>query len=68
MVATERDLARKDATKTEDQCRVVEAELKALLDQQAAQAIQLQEREEKLKAQEDAVADRDTKVKKAALE
>ena len=47
---------------------MVEAELKALQDQQATQANQLQEREEKLKAQEAVVADRDAEVKKAALE
>nr|XP_020199424.1 translation initiation factor IF-2-like [Aegilops tauschii subsp. strangulata] len=67
VVATERDLARKEATEAEDWCRVVEAELKALQDQRAAQASQLQEREEKLKAQEAALADRNTEVKKAAL-
>ena len=68
VVATERDLARKEATEAEDRCRVVEAELKALQDQQAAQASQLQEREEKLKAQEAAVANQDAEVKKTALE
>ena len=47
---------------------MVEAELEALQDEQATQASQLQEREEKLKAQEAAVADRDTEVKKVALE
>ena len=47
---------------------MVEAELKALQDQQTAHASQLQEREEKLKAQEAAVADRDAELKKAALE
>ena len=50
MAATARDLARKEATKAEDQCRMAEADLEALQDWQAAQASQLQEREEKLKA------------------
>lgn len=68
MAATTRDLAWKEAIEGEGRCRVVEAELKTLQDQQAAQASQLQEREEKLKAQEAAVVDRDTEVKKAALE
>ena len=49
VAAVERDLALKEGTEAEDRCRMVEAELKALLDQQAAQAGQLQEREEKLK-------------------
>ena len=68
VVAIERDLARKEATGAEDRCHMVEAELKALQDQQTAHASQLQEREEKLKAQEAAVADRDAELKKAALE
>ena len=47
---------------------MAEAELKTLRDQQAVEARQLKARVEKLKAQEAAVADRDAKVKKAALE
>ena len=68
VVATERDLARKEATEAENRCCVTEADLKTLQDQQATQASQLQEREEKLKAQEAAVVSRDDKVKKTALE
>ena len=56
MAATAQDLARKEATEAEDRCRMAEADLKALQDRQAAQASQLQEREEKLKAQEAAVS------------
>ena len=56
MAATTRDLARKEATEAEDWCRMAEADLKALQDRQAAQASQLQEHEEKLKAQEAAAA------------
>ena len=68
-VATmERDLARQEATEAEDRCHLAEAGLKALQDRQAAQASQLQEHEEKLKAQEAVVASRDAEVKKAALE
>ena len=65
VVATGGDLAWKEDAKAEDRCCVGEAELKALHDQQVSQ---LQEREEKLKAQEAAVADRDAELKKAALE
>ena len=46
----------------------MEADLKTLKDQQTTQASQLQEREEKLKAEEAAVANRDAEVKKMALE
>ena len=38
VVATARDLARKEAMEAEDQFHVVEAELKALQDQPATQA------------------------------
>ncbi|XP_073354718.1 uncharacterized protein [Aegilops tauschii subsp. strangulata] len=56
VAATARDLARKEATEAENLCRAAKAELKALQDQQATWASQLQEREEKLKAQEAAIA------------
>ena len=68
VTATERDLVWKEAAKAEDRCRVVEAELQALRDWQATQASQLQEREEKLKAQEASVANQDAEVKKTTLE
>lgn len=49
VATTEHDLAMKEAKDAQERCYAVEAELKALRDQQAAQAGQLQEREEKLK-------------------
>ena len=61
VATTTRDLARQEATEAEKQCRMAEADLKALQDRQAAQASQLQEREEKLKAQEAAVASWDSR-------
>lgn len=65
VAAMVRDLAHKDATKAEDRRRAAEADLKTL---QVQQAIQLQECEEKLKAQEAVVASWDAEVKKTALE
>ena len=56
VAATARDLARKEATEAENLCHAAKTELKALQDQQATWASQLQEREEKLKAQEAAIA------------
>nr|XP_020155231.1 splicing factor, arginine/serine-rich 19-like [Aegilops tauschii subsp. strangulata] len=63
VAAAERDLAQKEAKDTQERCRTVEGELKALQDQQDAQASQLQVQEEKLKAQEAAVVSCNTELK-----
>ena len=63
VAAVGRDLAQKEAKDTQERCRIVEAELKALQDQQDAQASQLQVQEEKLKAQEAAVVSCNTELK-----
>ena len=63
-----RDLVPQEATKAEGWCHGAEADLKALQDRQVAQASQLQEHKEKLKAQEAAVAKQDAEVKKMAIE
>ena len=52
------DAALVDAASAKELCSMVEAELKALREEQAARARRLQEQEEELKARESALADR----------
>ena len=67
LAAAARNVALKAAEATEERCRVAEAVLKALRDQLVAEA-RLCETREKLKAREDAVADRDNELVRSARE
>nr|XP_020170310.1 neuromodulin-like [Aegilops tauschii subsp. strangulata] len=62
LAAVAPDLAVKDAEAAEERCRVAEAGLKTLCDQQVAEARQCEVRDEEMKAQEAAVADRDAEL------
>ena len=61
-----RDVVLADATSAKEHCNTVEAELKALSEEQADQARRLQERVEELKAREAALAVRDAELARAA--
>nr|XP_020147014.1 uncharacterized abhydrolase domain-containing protein DDB_G0269086-like [Aegilops tauschii subsp. strangulata] len=68
MATAARDAALADAAAAEKRCRTTETELKALCDEQAARARQLEEQKEKLKTQETALTDRGTELEQAAQE
>nr|XP_040251829.1 actin cytoskeleton-regulatory complex protein PAN1-like [Aegilops tauschii subsp. strangulata] len=63
-----RDAALIDAASAKERCRMVEAELKALSDEKAARTRRLEEQEEELKAQENALVNGDTELEQAAQE
>nr|XP_020172859.1 translation initiation factor IF-2-like [Aegilops tauschii subsp. strangulata] len=65
---TAHDAALTDAASAKERCRTMEAELKALRDEQVARTRRLEEQEEELKARETALANRDAELEQAAQE